>query len=119
MNTIRTRTGMLGAAVVVGLIAVVVVLAVIAGVYFLLRSRIQPAPADPQLTSYEALKAASAIVPELYFENGFPRGAHVDVTVAGANPVERATNLLTTYKDWCIHIHRDELPGWEYVPSQR
>src|SRR6185369_9292489 len=31
-------------------------------------------------------------------ENGFPRGVHVDVSVAGANPAERATNFIAAYK---------------------
>ncbi len=118
MNTLRTRTGILGAAVVLGLIAVIVVLIGLAGLYFL-RSRVQPEAPDPQLTSYEALKTASAIVPELYFENGFPRGAHVDVSVPGANPAERAANFLETYKDlyllsdpaFELHVRRSAKEG--------
>jgi len=93
MNIFRTRTGIFGTAVALGLVAVIVVLIGLAGVYFLLRSRIQPEAADPQLTSYNALKGASAITPELTFERGFPRGVHVDVTVPGATPVERRHQL--------------------------
>src|ERR1041384_1700994 len=92
---------------VIGVLALIAVV-VVGGILFM-RSRIQPEPPDPQTVAYEALKAASAFPPDLYFENGFPRGVHVDVTVAGGTPVERATNFLNTYKD--LYLQSDPNVG--------
>lgn len=93
-----TRTRQIARIVLFSLAALGLV-GMLVGGYLVYRSRPPEIPEDPQRTAYENLKAASERTPELYFQNGFPRGAHVSVRVDGADPVTRATNFLQTYQD--------------------
>lgn len=62
---------------------------------------------DPQVVALEQLEADSQTTPELYFENGFPRGVLVSVPVEGANSVKRARNFLNTYQDLYLQSNPD------------
>ncbi len=96
----RTRNR---ARVVVGIVLLLVIAA--AATWLILRPHPAAQWVDPDLAAYEKLKAASAIEPELYFENGFPRGVRLDIQVPGATPAERAINYLSTYQDF-YHLDR-------------
>jgi Zn-dependent metalloprotease len=91
--------------IIVGIFLFLVIAA--GAAWFFLRPRPAAEFVDPDLAAYEKLKAASAILPEIYFENGSPRDVRVDIQVPGATPVERAANFLSTYKDF---YHLDK-PG--------
>ena len=76
--------------VVAGLL--VFVLAAIGGVYLLwLPHASQPSPElNPAMASFQQLESATQNQPEFYFQNGFLRGALIDVRVEGDSTVERA-----------------------------
>jgi flagellar basal body-associated protein FliL len=94
------------AIIIIGVVSLFILVAV-AAAWFFLRPRPAAEFVDPDLAAYEKLKAASAILPEIYFENGSPRDVRLDIQVPGATPVERAANFLSTYKEF---YHLDK-PG--------
>lgn len=54
---------------------------------------------DPQEAALHELEAASDRPLDTYYQNGFPRFVHADVSVPGTDAVERARNFLETYRD--------------------
>lgn len=81
------------------LLGTTVILVVTICGYLLYQGQSLVIPPDPQRIAYERLVDASAKIPELYFQNGFPRGVLVNVKVEGTNAIERAANFLETYRD--------------------
>src|SRR5258706_868770 len=57
------------------------------------------APSSTRITALRNLEKASASKPAFTFQTGFPLSGRFDILVEGANPVERARNFLTTYRD--------------------
>ncbi|MEX1071520.1 MAG: M4 family metallopeptidase [Anaerolineales bacterium] len=80
--------------VIIGLLAVAFI-----AVYWLYQRLPSPTVSTPQQAAYERLKEESAWLPELSFQNGFPRGVIADVRVEGGTAVERAQNFLAEYQD--------------------
>jgi len=97
------------------ILGITCVISILGGYYFIKRYQSIKTPVDPQRLAYEKLKADSDRPPEMYFENGFPRGVHVDIQVPGDNPVERARYFLDSYQELYLQSDPDLALGLRRV----
>lgn len=87
------------------LVAVLAALGLIVAAILYLRPHAPAQTLDPQEIALAQLRLDSQRDPILHFYDGFPGFAEVSISVAGADPVQRARNFLGTYQD--LYLQND------------